>query len=487
MQLVCDGHEQIYAHKDVQLILNKPTMLDEPILEGASAADGGGCSIYGTVIRDGSVYRMWYQAYPRDSRLINAPSGCSVGCVESDDGVDWRRPAYGIFECQGTKANHLTDLLFHCPSIFIDPHAGPGQRYRAVGMYDPDSLRAKGLPRAGLCPGYYMAHSGDGLHWELDADEPLWPNGDVVISTWDPAHNCALIAMKKLVTRGGLERRTFYASEWANGELTRPVLTWCADEYDDLHAHMRGFVAADYYGLGLMPTETGTALGFLWNFRHMPPHTGLGKTGRVDLSIVYRTERWSRWQHVPGRPDWFCAEDAPEWARGGLYTASTPIHVGDETRLYVTGSRDHHGACGLRPYDTRMKEASETGGFSRIGLLKWRRDRIMGLRTLWDGVVELWAPVPAPSPCKLQLNVKTRPGGHVRARLLYLQGLAFTPSDGPIDGYGFDECEPIAGDHQCVTVRWGSKDRLPEVMPGAKLVAQVKLDRATLWAFGFLA
>ena len=479
MQLICDGHTQICAHREAQLILSKPTMLDQPLLEGASAADGGGCSIYGTVIRDGGVYRMWYNAYPR---LTNALSGSLVGCVESDDGLNWRRPSYGIFECEGTKANHLTDLLFHCPSIFIDPHAGPGQRYRAVGMYDPGSLRAQGLPARGPCFGYYMAHSADGLHWVLDGDEPLWPNGDVVISTWDPAHNCALIAMKKMVTRGGLYRRSFYASEWADGNLTRPVLTWCADEYDDLHAHMRGFMAADYYGLGLMPTETGTALGFLWNFRHMPPHVDIvGHYGRTDLSIVYRTERGSRWQHVPGRPDWFCAEDAPEWARGGLYTASTPIHVADETYLYVTGTRDRHGACGLQPYDLTVKESAKTGGLSRIGLLKWRRDRIMGLRTLWDGIVELETPVPAPSPSRLQLNVETRSGGHVRVQLLSLQDASFTP----IDGYAFDECEPIAGNHQCVTVRWGDRDLLPMVKPGAKLVARVMLDRATLWAFDF--
>ena len=481
MQLICDGHDQICVHKDAQLVLNKPTMLEHPVLEGSGEIDGGGCSVYGTVMRDGGVYRMWYNAY---TRADHPNSGGLVGCVESDDGVHWRRPSYGIFECAGTTTNHLTDLLFHCPSVFIDPHADAGHRYRAVGMYDPEAQRANGLPGQGLCYGYYMAHSADGLHWEIDGDEPLWPNGDVVISTWDPAHDCALIAMKRVVTRGGVERRTFFTAEWADGRMTRPALTWCADEYDDLHAHMRGFVAADYYGVGLMPTETGTALGFLWNFRHMTPHAGLGHTGRVDLSIVYRTERGSRWQHVTGRPDWFCAEDAPEWARGGLYTASTPIHVGDETRLYVTGARDRHGACGLQPYDIRQREATKTGGLSRIGLLTWRRDRIIGLRTLWDGIVELYAPLAAPAPSQLRLNVDTRSGGQVRVRLLVLQGpqgSGFTP----IAGYGYEECEPIAGDHQCVTVRWTKTDRLPTVKPGAKLVAEVKLDRATLWAFDF--
>ena len=57
------------------------------------------------------------------------------------------------------------------------------------------------------------------------------------------------------------------------------------------------------------------------------------------------------------------------WAHGALYTASSPIHVGDETWLYFTGSLDRHGWCGR---DITYKEwaatVSEQGGWARIGL-----------------------------------------------------------------------------------------------------------------------
>ena len=57
----------------------------------------------------------------------------------------------------------------------------------------------------------------------------------------------------------------------------------------------------------------------------------------------------------------------------------------------------------------------------------------------------------------------------------------------PLEGYGFEYCEPIAGDHQRVDVRWKGKPGLPIVPAETPLVAEVELTRATLWAFDFTA
>ena len=67
MQLFCDGHPQIAGFSEgLQPVLYKPQVLDEPVLASGSDVDASGASIYGSVIRDGGVYRMWYQAWPRD-------------------------------------------------------------------------------------------------------------------------------------------------------------------------------------------------------------------------------------------------------------------------------------------------------------------------------------------------------------------------------------------------------------------------------------
>ena len=201
VQLVCEGHPQIRTMSPgMRVALNRPTVLAEPVLQGDSDADASGTSIYGSVIRDGGMFRMWYQAWPRD---WNGDDVITVGCVESDDGLNWRRPQYGLVECMGSKANHLTDLPFHSPSVVIDPDAVLGARYRAFGYSAPSKFSGR-FPQTVNAAGYYTAHSADGLHWTLDSLDPLWQPGDVITSVWDPASRCARIAMKTGRHIGGM-------------------------------------------------------------------------------------------------------------------------------------------------------------------------------------------------------------------------------------------------------------------------------------------
>ncbi|PKO22233.1 MAG: hypothetical protein CVU38_10570 [Chloroflexi bacterium HGW-Chloroflexi-1] len=482
MQLICEGHPQISSLSEgLLVVLNHPTVLDQPVLQGGSDADASGASIYGSVMRDGGVFRMWYQAWPRD---WDGTDTVAVGCVESDDGLSWRRPNYGLIECCGARKNQLTDLPFHCPSVMIDPDAEPSARYRAFGYADPGKLGNKYAYKVNES-GYYTAHSADGLHWVLDSPEPLWPYADVITSVWDSPSGCARIAMKKTHRIRGLGRRAFLTATWSQGVASEPVSALIPDEYDDIMAQQRGFNSADYYGVGLMPTA-GPTIGFLWNFRHQlplgyyqPETMRHGDIGRVDLSIVYQTERGGRWRPVPGRPDWLSANDAPDWARGALYTAAYPLDVGDETWLYFCGTRDRHGWCGHGIDHTAMTQAATTeGGSIKIGLARWPRNRIMGYESTLVDVISLLPGQPTQPGGRLALNVVTCPGGTVRARLLDANGKA-------LSGYGFEDCQVITGDHLEAMVRWRGKPNLPGVTPRQSIMAQIELSRATLYAFDF--
>lgn len=484
MQLVCEGHPQIESlSQGLRLVLNRPTVLDEPVLEGHSDADASGVSIYGSAIRESGVFRMWYQAWPRD---WDGSDVVAVGCVESDDGLTWRRPRYGLMECCGTRENHLTDLPFHCPSVMMDPDADSSARYQAFGYTTPEKMGGNYAQKVGSS-GYYTAHSADGLHWEVDSPDPVWPDADVITGVWDPHSGCARIALKKNTRLRGMQRRAFHTATWSKGKASQPVTALIPDEYDDLIAQQRGFASADYYGVGLMPTA-GPTIGFLWNFRHQLPLAyydpmtfHYGGIGRVDLSIVYQIERGGRWLHVPGRPDWLCAHEAPDWARGALYTASSPLDVGDETWLYFTGTKDRHGWCGHgTDYSTVIKTASDEGGFAKIGLAKWARDRIMGYETTLIDVITLVPGQERVAQGKLVVNVVTRPGGRVRAQLLDADRKA-------IPGYGFEESEVLSGDHLEGAVRWKGKAGLPRVAAGHPAIAQIEITRGTLFAFEFAA
>ena len=139
-----------------------PTVDPEPLVLPSNPVDGGGTSIYGSVLHEGGRFRMWYQAWPAD---WNGKDVSLVGYAESEDGVEWRKPNLGLFEYAGSTGNNLTDLGFHSPSVFIDPHAPSGARFRATGFARPGGLGCSDRITLG---GYYTAHSSDGLHWELD-------------------------------------------------------------------------------------------------------------------------------------------------------------------------------------------------------------------------------------------------------------------------------------------------------------------------------
>ena len=99
---------------------------------------------------------MWYQAWPRD---WDGQDAALVGYAESEDGVTWRKPKLGLIDYLGAPSN-LCDLGFHSPSVFIDPEAPASHRYRATGC---SSTRHLGANPGVTAPGYYTAHSTDGL------------------------------------------------------------------------------------------------------------------------------------------------------------------------------------------------------------------------------------------------------------------------------------------------------------------------------------
>lgn len=471
MQLICEGHSQITnVSQGFKVVLNRPSVLDQPVLQGDSDADAMGASIYGSAIYDGGTFRMWYQAWPKD---WNQEDVISVGCVESDDGINWRRPNYGLMECCGSKANHLTDLPFHSPSVLIDPDANASKRYRAFGYTHPKKAEGRFSQKVNTL-GFFTAYSSDGLHWELDSPDPTWPSADVITSAWDPFSRSIRIALKRNRYVGGMNRRAFDTAEWRAGEATQPVSALVPDDYNDIVARARGFNSGDYYGVGLMPTD-GPTIGFLWNFRHQLPlaHTW-GDRGRVGISIVYQLERGGSWQHVSGRPDWLSAENAPEWAQGAIYTAAYPIEVGDETWLYFCGTEDRHGWCGDGvEYSEWCKTLLQKKGFSKIGLAKWARDRIVGYES--DYIEHISLTPRKSTASRLALNAVTSPGGLIRAQLVS------EDDKKPIPGYSYDDCEPISGDHLEVAVGWKGKNTLPSL----PVNAEVEITRGTLYAFDF--
>lgn len=127
----------------------------------------GQFSLYTTILRDGSLYRMYY----RGRSAINADNSMAeVTCyAESFDGIHWRKPNLGFYKIDGSSENNIllaeAAPVTHnfCPFIDDNPNRTLRHRYKAIG----------GSGKSGLI--VYV--SEDGLHWEKLRDEPIITKG----------------------------------------------------------------------------------------------------------------------------------------------------------------------------------------------------------------------------------------------------------------------------------------------------------------------
>jgi len=109
MELLFESRLEILrAEGKIYFIQVAPETHPEPVLEPDpdSFADGGGASIYGTVLDDGGRLRMWYQAWPQDWAGGNVNL---VGYAESDDGIVWHKPQLNLVE-YGNRPNNLCEV-----------------------------------------------------------------------------------------------------------------------------------------------------------------------------------------------------------------------------------------------------------------------------------------------------------------------------------------------------------------------------------------
>lgn len=225
--------------------------------------------------------------------------------------------------------------------------------------------------------------------------------------------------------------------------------------------------------MGMMPAGSST-IGFVWQFRHNLPRTqgnGCGVFGIVDVSLAYQIAPGDRWLHVPGRPDFLSHEDTP-WGQGGIYTASCPVDVGDEQRLYFCSETESHGwyVDDRWQINEPLKQSLIDRGLGRIGFARWPKDRLFSLQADPEGIVTLHIGT-VKQPSELVLNARAQTGGSIRAEI---------PGR---SGYGIAASIPITGDHLAIPVAWNAGTSLP-VDAAQPLAINLHLDRAEIFAYG---
>lgn len=126
---------------------------------------------YGTVLRIGDTFHMWYfGSYGAQREGIGHGHGrpSSVLCyATSADGIQWDRPELGLVEFNGSRQNNIVDL------------PDPGLRPAAAILYEPeDSERPYKLAYEATVDGqarFCVAFSRDGLRWQPYKANPVGP------------------------------------------------------------------------------------------------------------------------------------------------------------------------------------------------------------------------------------------------------------------------------------------------------------------------
>ena len=187
-----------------RLVMHAPQPAPPPAKPLLTVGRFGGY-VYGTVFRDGEVYRLYGRrergkalpnSAPRDKRWFN-----QVTCyAESPDGINWTEPDLGIYDnVPEIKAGNVTFAwefgATHNFTPFLDtnPAAPATQRYKAVGgsrtVKDPKLLAKYGV---GGLRGYVSA---DAVRWKRLRDEPIIPNewgafDSQNLAFWSEAERC---------------------------------------------------------------------------------------------------------------------------------------------------------------------------------------------------------------------------------------------------------------------------------------------------------
>jgi hypothetical protein len=106
-----DDHAIPWQHNVKLTLVQAEKYAGNPVLTPGpdGAPDAGHAFIYGSVIRDGGKFRMWYLGmHERQIKRGNAPGWWRPMCyAESADGIHWTKPPLGLVEFNGNTANNI--------------------------------------------------------------------------------------------------------------------------------------------------------------------------------------------------------------------------------------------------------------------------------------------------------------------------------------------------------------------------------------------
>jgi hypothetical protein len=438
--------------------------------------------------------RMWYFAMNVERQPGELDRG-GYAYAESRDGLHWDKPALGVIEFRGSKANNLfytcapdgknlvdeelarrglglpaldaegkqRGVLNNLDGLTVvrdDDEPDPQKRYKLIANMQDHRMWAPYYPerypkvtkeqvqQARATFGQYLDTSPDGIHWSRRPRRLLGAVGDYMMVTRDQ-RNRRWWLNERVRGRGGRNAALRTSPDLIH--WTDPMLVFDNGPDSDFGK------AFEWHG-GITPFNYGNLnLGLLEKW----PNTGYGAT----CELVCNRDG-GPWQRVaPGTP---FLDVGPEGAfdRALIYpTHNAPIRIGDRLYIFYTGGGTKTDPKKAIP----MAIGVATIGLDRFAALANWRSRAPG-RVL-TRLVEVARP-------HLEVNVELFEGNPVRVALRSAEGAV-------LPGYDYDACQSDYDTGRTYTpVRWKSKADLGELR-GRKVKLDFEIKGAALYSYRF--
>jgi len=406
-----------------------------PVLWPSESWEPPIATVYGSVIRDGVKFKMWYK------------SGMGVAYAESDDGIQWSKPRLDLTLIKGAKANILftkknkTEGPAEFPYFYElfgvhrdDRETDPSRRYK-MGFLDID-WKYKGTDgdpwHKGQRRGLGVAGSPDGIHWK-SIDH--WATEAIVdgATHWmfDPARQRYMLygrtrkALPEVVAAWSTNdwfRNSFSgravarveSADFLKWDFTRPDTAPVA-----LTADLKDQPGTEIYSMKVFPYQD-IYIGLVQAFHATPEDDTLD----VQLAVSRDGVHFTR---VDGRSAFIPLGPIGSWDRFNLSLANNdPIAIGGDLRIYYGGRMYRHP-----PYAGPDRGPEKSG----IGFATLKRDRFVALEASFDGGELLTKPVRLKGTT-LHLNAKCD-FGEIVVELLKENGEMLARSK-PVERDGLD-------------------------------------------------
>lgn len=326
----------------------------------AGAPDSWAVQFYGSIVKVGATYRMWYVAAGDDrlDKSVPRSSPWRVAYAESTDGLNWTKPNLGLVDYLGNKNNNLVSidtgpLGILNVKVLHEPDAPAAERYK-MSAHVWFSKKADGARFGTLA----LFMSADGFTWKsVNGAKPVeaeLTRADMVLpyTHYEPAGG--LYKWDGLYYTSG--QNAFMAAQPYHGRVTRSFVSADFRHWEQASAvgHVR---PAQNILLGPGKSRDGEQ-----------SHEGIGVWNRGNL-LLGVTGLWHGHLQWPGvtidlgfalsndgvsfrNPayDWTFVKRGQdgEWDQGGLLQAQGFENIGDQTFVYY-GAWDPRGWEGAPP------------------------------------------------------------------------------------------------------------------------------------------